>query len=186
MTVLHAYVTSSCAACYTLVEVAGNNLTNGLSECGVTKQALQNTACIAVVGNVGNTWWKVYLPVVKAIWKGRSFCGIILLDLESQLQRFPFAFHLDDAPAALHACTSTSTAALAHAHVMMSLRSRPHAPRMCTCAMTCSRIRVKLRLDNLLSLEEIYHATDTLHGKRHITKTLWSHGWTRCNNVWSV
>ena len=49
MTVLHAYVASSCAACYTLVGVAGNNLTNRLSECGVTKQALQNTACVAVL-----------------------------------------------------------------------------------------------------------------------------------------
>ena len=77
--------------------MASNNLANGLTECGVTKQALQNTACIAVVGNVGKTWWKVYLPVVKAIWE--SFSGIILLDLESQLQRFPFAFHFDDAPA---------------------------------------------------------------------------------------
>ena len=86
--------------------MAGNNLTNGLSECGVTKQALQNTACIAV-GNVGNTWWKVYLPVVKAIWKGRSFFWDYPFGLgESQLQRFPFAFHLDDAPAACTACSA--------------------------------------------------------------------------------
>ena len=57
-------------------------ITDDPSECGVTEETLQNTACIAVVCNVCYSWWEADFFVVKAMSGSTFFLGLFLLDLK--------------------------------------------------------------------------------------------------------